>query len=182
MFSEKRVWFSTSPYLRDEDELVLEEAGDIIPSFSIQAKLCAQSVMLSSIDITKLKTLPGFWFPHHKSHISPCSPPRNHPSNSKCNPFYLIAGKSALPESLIILTMEQAHGCKKMELSFCYPLFHTGWVRTWPFLGIWVGCPLQHLLLHSLTSLCKTRATITALLCGLGGNPLMHLLPLSEPL
>lgn len=113
MFSEKRVWFSTSPYLRDEDELVLEEAGDIIPSFSIQAKLCAQSVMLSSIDKTKLKTLPGFWFPHHKSHISPCSPPRNHPSNGKCNPFYLIAGKSALPESLIILTMEQAHGCKR---------------------------------------------------------------------
>lgn len=115
-----------------------------------------ESVMLSSTDKTKLKTFPGFWFPHNKSHIFPCSPPRNHPSDSKCNPFYSIAVKSP---ALVRIT-DNPHGwnkpmvAKEMEISLWYPLFHTDWVRMWPFLGIWMGCPLQYLLLlHSLTFL-----------------------------
>lgn len=42
MFSEKSVWFSISLYLHDEDELVLEKAANIIPSFSIQGILYAE--------------------------------------------------------------------------------------------------------------------------------------------
>lgn len=120
IFSEKSVWFSTSLYLCDKDELVLEKAGDIIPSFSIQGILFAQERVKSWSALIKQSWKLCLDFGFYTINItSSLVLPETIPATTNAIPFVWLLWNLPLSESLIIL-MDGTSPCfqKKWKYHF----------------------------------------------------------------